>query len=187
MAAALGNSEFGSPTYLGLSLLASCFIEQFTEVKHSIVDLLSQDLYMNWSHDIQEFIGTSMRTYGPSIHTHYSLSALALGKYAEPEKVQPRFHREDQSFQRAFELIKPFDISRTHSVNSFKNNITNVSKFTRKDNLTDCYMEAATYEVGTWHHQANSASIHTKKWSFNSAPSADRDNLSKRNTLLAPK
>ena len=157
-----GFSEFGSPTYLGLSLLSSSFIEQFTGEKHSIVDLLSQDLYMNWSPDIQDFIGTSMRTYGPSIHTHYSLSALALGKYAEPEKVQPWFHREDQSFQRAFELIKPFDISRTRSINSFKNNITDLAKFTRTKNLNNCYIEAVTYEVGTWHHQATSASIHTK-------------------------
>ena len=106
-----GFHEFGSPTYLGLSLLSASFAEQLTGSQTQLVNQLSSDLARKWDSSINDFTGVSMRTYGPSVHTHYSLSLLALKTYIELNSYNPPNHLFDKSFEGVFNILKPFTIS----------------------------------------------------------------------------
>jgi len=157
-----GFSEFSSPTYLGLSLLGASFMEQFTGNNLTLVDQLSSDLADCWSPDIFDFVGTSMRSYGPSVHTHFSLSMLALGSHASEAMYNAPSHTGDSFFRTAFDLIKPFNPARGYVRSDAGKTISGVASLTRSRIASSAHLEAVTFEAGMWHHQATSVSVHTK-------------------------
>ena len=157
-----GFFEFGSPTYLGLSLLSASFLEQLMGRYLTLVDQLTSDIANCWSTDIQDLVGTSMRTYGPSIYTHFSLSMLALGPHIGKELDEPLLHVEDTTFRTAFELVKPFDPARVTVSRKTTNTISQVATITRNKAGKPFHLEVSNFTEGVWHHQATSASVHTK-------------------------
>jgi hypothetical protein len=155
-----GFHEFASPTYLGLSLLSASFAEQITENQTQLVNQLSSDLVRNWDSSINDFTGVSMRSYGPSVHTHYSLSLLALKPYLELNSYNPPNHLFDKSFEGVFNILKPFNPERVTDRNPHSTSIPGVVAITSASHSNIFHLEAATYAPNTWHHQAVSASLH---------------------------
>jgi len=156
-----GFHEFNSPTYLGLSLLAASFIEQSSQRKFDLLDLLSSDLYSSWDESIIDIIGPSMRSYGASIHTHYSLSLIALA----PDlalNYNPEQHLGDRSFKEIYKIINPFDPKRVAKVRPRSMTIKGVAEITSSYLSRDLHLGAANYNPDSWHHQSTNATIHTK-------------------------
>ena len=158
-----GFHEFGSPTYLGLSLLAASFAEQINHEKIKLVDLLSSDLDYSWDSKLCDFVGPSMRSYGPSVHSHYSLSLLAINPFKTLKSYNPKNHLSDQSFKDIFTMISPFDQGRVYKNESTNTKISGVATLTLNSVLEPVRLGGANFTQGAWHHQAVSASIHSDR------------------------
>ena len=155
-----GFYEFGSPTYLGLSLLAASFLEKMYNEKIKLVDLLSSDLDYSWDDTLCDFVGPSMRSYGSSVYSHYSLSLLALNPIKTLKTYNPKNHLSDQSFRGVFNLINPFDRGRICKNHSTVTEITGVATLTTNSNYESVRLGGANFVSGSWHHQAVSGSVH---------------------------
>ena len=156
-----GFHEFGSPTYLGLSLLAASFIENVTFERYEIVRLISTDLLDNWDSNLLDFVGTSMRSYGPSVHTHYSLSLLAVNPTKLMKSYNPPYHLADKSLKGLFDLVKPYTPENSEKIN-INRNISGVANLSLNSPSHSVRFGAANFTTGSWHHQAVSGSVHVK-------------------------
>jgi len=157
-----GFHEFGSPTYLGLSLLSASFIENVTFEKYEIVKLIFADLVDNWDNKLLDFVGPTMRSYGPSVHTHYSLSLLALNPANLMKSYNPPYHLKDKSLKGIFDLVKPYTPENLEKKNRNTVNILGVANLSLNSPSQSVVLGAANFTPGSWHHQAVSGSIHVK-------------------------
>jgi hypothetical protein len=155
-----GFCEFNSPTYLGVSILATNFLNQIYGKDFALDELLYNDLESIWVSEIRDFVGPSSRSYGPSVNSHFSLSLLAIGDAEIVNEYSPPGHREDSVFQAVFDLVKPSTIKKNpkHTLESVHiNSIASISQYKSDAKL---YLGAGTYDKNSWHHQSTSITIH---------------------------
>jgi hypothetical protein len=155
-----GFCEFNSPTYLGVSILATNFLNQIYEKDFALHELLYNDLESIWVSEIKDFVGPSSRSYGPSVNSHFSLSLLAMGDTSIVNAYSPPEHREDSVFQAAFNLVKPCTVKKTKKQTQDLVKINSIASISQYKSEGKLYFGACAYGKNSWHHQSTSITIH---------------------------